>query len=350
MLEFLPVKQELETKEILKKSISANRALAILNETAKSVPNRFILINALTLQEAKDSSEIENIITTHDELYKADLDLKSATKEAKEVKGYQSALLQGVDLINNGILSINDIVKIQGILENNDAGIRTQVGTKLKNDKTGEVIYEPPQDYQEIIKLFNNLESYINEKNDLDSLINMAIIHYQFEAIHPFYDGNGRTGRIINILYLMLNDLLDLPVLYLSGYIINNKAKYYQLLREVDAKDNWQGWILYMLNGLEQTATQTTLLINDITNLMGKTKKIIKEKLPKIYSKDLIEILFRHPYTKIDFLVEDLSITRQTASKHLQEIEKLGVLRNIKVKNSNFYINIELLERLIKTS
>jgi Fic family protein len=240
--------------------------LAILNETAKSVPNRFILINALTLQEAKDSSEIENIITTHDELYKADLDLKSATKEAKEVKGYQSALLQGVDLINNGILSINDIVKIQGILENNDAGIRTQVGTKLKNDKTGEVIYEPPQDYQEIIKLFNNLESYINEKNDLDSLINMAIIHYQFEAIHPFYDGNGRTGRIINILYLMLNDLLDLPVLYLSGYIINNKAKYYQLLREVDAKDNWQGWILYMLNGLEQTATQTTLLINDITN------------------------------------------------------------------------------------
>jgi Fic family protein len=196
--------------EILKKSISANRALAILNETAKSVPNRFILINALTLQEAKDSSEIENIITTHDELYKADLDLKSATKEAKEVKGYQSALLQGVDLINNGILSINDIVKIQGILENNDAGIRTQVGTKLKNDKTGEVIYEPPQDYQEIIKLFNNLESYINEKNDLDSLINMAIIHYQFEAIHPFYDGNGRTGRIINILYLMLNDLLDL--------------------------------------------------------------------------------------------------------------------------------------------
>jgi Fic family protein len=163
-----------------------------------------------------------------------------------------------VDLINNGILSINDIVKIQGILENNDAGIRTQVGTKLKNDKTGEVIYEPPQDYQEIIKLFNNLESYINEKNDLDSLINMAIIHYQFEAIHPFYDGNGRTGRIINILYLMLNDLLDLPVLYLSGYIINNKAKYYQLLREVDAKDNWQGWILYMLNGLEQTATHTT--------------------------------------------------------------------------------------------
>ncbi len=176
----------------------------------------------------------------------------------------------------------------------------------------------------------------------------MAIIHYQFEAIHPFYDGNGRTGRIINILYLMLNDLLDLPVLYLSGYIINNKAKYYQLLREVDAKDNWQGWILYMLNGLEQTATQTTLLINDITNLMGKTKKIIKEKLPKIYSKDLIEILFRHPYTKIDFLVEDLSITRQTASKHLQEIEKLGVLRNIKVKNSNFYINIELLEKLRK--
>lgn len=175
MLEFLPVKQDLETKAILKKSISANRALAILNETAKSVPNRFILINALTLQEAKDSSEIENIITTHDELYKAGLDLKSATKEAKEVKDYQSALLQGVDLINNGILSINDIVKIQGILENNNAGIRTQAGTKLKNDKTGEVIYEPPQNHQEIVKLLTNLEAYINQENDLDSRLSFII-------------------------------------------------------------------------------------------------------------------------------------------------------------------------------
>jgi Fic family protein len=348
MPEFLPVKQDLETKEILKKSISANRALAILNETAKSVPNRFILINALTLQEAKDSSEIENIITTHDELYKADLDLKNATKEAKEVKDYQSALLQGVELIKNGVLSINDIVKIQGILENNDAGVRTQSGTKLKNEATGEVIYEPPQDHQEIVKLLSNLETYINQENNLDSLINMAIIHYQFEAIHPFYDGNGRTGRIINILYLMLNDLLDLPVLHLSGYIINNKARYYQLLREVHTNDNWQAWVLYMLDGVEQTALETILLINDITTLMDKIKNIIKEKLPKIYSKDLIEILFNHPYTKIEFLTNDLNITRQTASKYLQEIEKLGILQNIKVKNSNFYINIELLEKLRK--
>jgi len=348
MLEFLPVKQDLETKEILKKSISANRALAILNETAKSVPNRFILINALTLQEAKDSSEIENIITTHDELYKAGLDLKSATKEAKEVKDYQSALLQGVDLINNGILSINDIVKIQGILENNNAGIRTQAGTQLKNDRTGEVIYEPPQQHQEIVKLLTNLEKYINQENDLDSLINMAIIHYQFEAIHPFYDGNGRTGRIINILYLMLNGLLDLPVLYLSGYIIKNKARYYQLLQEIHTKNNWENWTLYMLDGVEQTATETTLLINDIVTLMDRTKSIIKNKLPKIYSKDLIEILFNHPYTKIDFLVDGLNIHRDTASRYLKEIEGLGILQSIKIKNSKFFINPALIERLKK--
>lgn len=342
MLEFLPVKQDLETKEILKKSISANRALAILNETAKSVPNRFILINTLTLQEAKDSSEIENIITTHDELYKAGLDLKSATKEAKEVKDYQSALLQGVELINNDILSINDIVKIQGILENNDAGVRTQSGTKLKNDKTGEIIYKPPQDYQEIVKLLSNLENYINEPNDLDTLINMAIIHYQFEAIHPFYDGNGRTGRIINILYLMLNGLLDLPVLYLSGYIIKNKAKYYQLLQEVDTKDNWQDWTLYMLDGVEQTAKNTTILINDIIGLMSETKNTIKQKLPKIYSKDLVEILFNHPYTKIDFLTSELNITRKTASKYLNDLENIGLMDSVKIGRNKYFINNRL--------
>ena len=348
MLKFLPVKQDLETKEILKKSISANRALAILNETAKSVPNRFILINALTLQEAKDSSEIENIITTHDELYKAELDFKSATQQTKEVKDYQNALLQGVELIKNGILSINDIVKIQGILENNDAGIRTQAGTKLKNDKTGEVIYEPPQNHEEIVKLLTNLEKYINDKNDLDSLTNMAIIHYQFEAIHPFYDGNGRTGRIVNILYLMLNDLLDLPVLYLSGYIINNKAKYYQLLQEVNTKGNWEAWVLYMLEAVEKTAIETTTLINDIAVLMDNTKQIIKRDFPKIYSKDLVEILFNHPYTKIDFLVDGLNIHRDTASRYLKEIEGLGILRSVKIKNSKFFINPLLFERLKK--
>lgn len=346
MLELLPISQNLETKKILKKCISANISLAILNEVAKNIPNRFMLINALTIKEAKDSSEIENIITTHDELYQANVNIKYATKEAKEVKNYQNALLKGVDLIENGILCVSDIIKIQAILEGNAAGIRAQVGTTLKNEATGETIYQPPQEYEEIVKLLSNLEKYINTSNKLDTLINMAIIHYQFEAIHPFYDGNGRTGRIINILYLMLNKLLDVPVLYLSSYIIKHKEKYYQLLREVNTQNNWQEWASYIIEAVEQTANNTIKLIDDIVFLMDKTTGIIKNKLPSIYSKDLLELLFNQPYVKIDFLVEGLNITRQTASKYLKAIEKLQILRSVKIKNSTFYVNIKLLEKL----
>ena len=345
----LPLPQEIETQKVLKKAISANRALANLNGVARIIPNSSILINSLVLQEAKDSSEIENIITTHDELYRANLDMESVTNEAKEVQNYKEALLRGFSLVSDTKLLLKKhIIEIQEILEQNDAGIRKQAGTNLKNAQTGEVIYTPPQDYETIQELLTNLEIYINEPNDIDSLINMAIIHHQFESIHPFYDGNGRTGRIINILYLILKDLLDIPVLYLSRYIITHKADYYRLLQEVRTEDKWEEWILYILEAVEQTSLETIELINSISDLMIKIQDKISEELPKIYSKDLVEILFMHPYTKIDFLVDRLNITRKTASKYLNELENIGILENIQIKNSKFFINIELFNLLRK--
>ena len=345
----LPLPQEIETQKVLKKAISANRALANLNGVARIIPNSSILINSLVLQEAKDSSEIENIITTHDELYRANLDIESVTNEAKEVQNYKEALLRGFSLVSDTKLLLKKhIIEIQEILEQNDAGIRKQAGTNLKNAQTGEVIYTPPQDYETIQELLTNLEIYINEPNDIDSLINMAIIHHQFESIHPFYDGNGRTGRIINILYLILKDLLDIPVLYLSRYIITHKADYYRLLQEVRTEDKWEEWILYILEAVEQTSLETIELINSISDLMIKIQDKISQELPKIYSKDLVEILFMHPYTKIDFLVDRLNITRKTASKYLNELENIGILENIQIKNSKFFINIELFNLLRK--
>ena len=345
----LPLLQEIETQKVLKKAISANRALANLNGVARIIPNSSILINSLVLQEAKDSSEIENIITTHDELYRANLDMESVTNEAKEVQNYKEALLRGFSLVSDTKLLLKKhIIEIQEILEQNDAGIRKQAGTNLKNAQTGEVIYTPPQDYETIQELLTNLEIYINEPNDIDSLINMAIIHHQFESIHPFYDGNGRTGRIINILYLILKDLLDIPVLYLSRYIITHKSDYYRLLQEVRTEDKWEEWILYILEAVEQTSLETIELINSISDLMIKIQDKISQELPKIYSKDLVEILFMHPYTKIDFLVDRLNITRKTASKYLNELENIGILENIQIKNSKFFINIELFNLLRK--
>src|SRR5574344_3146181 len=345
----LPLTQTIKTPKVLKKAISANRALANLNGVARIIPNSAILINSLVLQEAKDSSAIENIITTHDELYRANLDIESVTNEAKEVQNYKEALLRGFALVKDTKLLLKKhIVEIQAVLEQNDAGVRKQAGTNLKNSLTGEVIYTPPQDYDAIQELLTNLENYINEPNDIDSLVNMAIIHHQFESIHPFYDGNGRTGRIINILYLILKDLLDLPVLYLSRYIITHKADYYRLLQETRTENKWEEWILYMLEAVEKTSLETVELIENISDLMIKTQDKISQELPKIYSKDLVELLFLHPYQKIDFLVDRLNITRKTASKYLNELENIGILKNIQIKNSKFFINIELFNLLRK--
>ena len=345
----LPVNIKLETERVLKKCISANRALANLNGVAKIIPNSDVIINSLALQEAKDSSEIENIVTTHDELFRASVDIFSITQETKEVENYKNALIKGFHLVKeNKLLLKRDILKIQAELEQNKAGVRKQAGTNLKNAQTGEIIFTPPQNYDDILDLLSNLEKYINEPNDIDPLINMAVIHYQFETIHPFYDGNGRTGRIINILYLILNELLDIPILYLSKYIINHKQDYYRLLQEVRTKDSMEEWILYMLDGVEKTSIESINLIHKIKNLMDETGLMIKKELPKIYSKDLLEILFTHPYTKIDFLVNGLDIHRETARKYLKELENMGLLSKTKRKNSNYFVNIPFLEILKK--
>ena len=344
-LENLPINQEVETKAVFKKTISANRALAELKGAARSIPNQNILINALALQEAKDSSEIENIVTTFDELYRSQVGSSSMSHQAKEVHRYRQALYQGFDLVNkHGLLLKKHIVEIQKILENNDAGIRTQAGTVLKNEDTGKVIYKPPQDHQTIQNLMDDLEDYINKKelNELDPLVKMAIIHYQFESIHPFYDGNGRTGRIVNILYLILNGLLEMPILYLSSYIIKTKADYYRLLGEVRTNNAWEEWIIYMLEGIEQTAIDSIQLIENIDKLMTNTKQHLAKKLPKIYSKDLLEVLFKQPYIKIGFLVDELKITRKTAASYLREIESIGLLDGVKVGRDVYFINKKL--------
>jgi len=343
----LPLPIDIETKQILKKAISANRALANLNGVARTIPNQNIIINSLVLQEAKDSSEIENIITTHDELYISNIDASNISQATKEVNRYAKALKEGYRLVKeHELLLVRDIVTIQAILENNDAGVRKQAGTVLKNETTGEVVFTPPQNENEVRELLANLEEYINIKNDIDPLIKMAIIHHQFESIHPFYDGNGRTGRIINILYLVLNGLLEIPILYLSRYIIKHKADYYRLLQDARVKGAWEDWILFMLDGVEQTSKETIYMINAINELMQQTAIEIQKKLPKIYSKDLVEILFIHPYTKIEFLTDLMSLHRDTASKYLKELEKIGILSSIKIGRSKFYINVELYQLL----
>lgn len=343
----LPPDFNFETIKILKKVNSANKSLAELKGVSKTIPNIEILINSLVLQEAKDSSEIENIITTHDELYKSFFDTEPIDLSTKEVKNYTFALKKGFERIQESkIFVIKHIVEIQEILENNKAGIRKQIGTNLRNSLTNEIIYIPPQDFETINKLLKNLENYINIDDETDDLIKMAVIHYQFETIHPFYDGNGRTGRIINVLYLVLKGLLDIPILYLSRYIIENKNDYYKLLQNVRLNNEWENWVLFMLNGIEKTAESTIKTISEIKNLITKVNDLILLKYPKIYSKELLDALFIHPYTKIDFLVEILNIHRETASKYLKNLEEIGILKEMKLNKTKYYINIELYKLL----
>lgn len=346
-LKKLPLIQDIETKKILKKLASAHRALAELKGIVSSIPNENILINTLGLQEAKDSSAIENIITTHDDIFKAELNLEGfKSLNAKEVQNYISALKKGFGLITkNKILTNNDIIAIQSELEKNNAGFRKVPGTALKNSTTGEIVYTPPQDYDTILDLMTNLEQYINDErmSEFDTLVKMAIIHYQFESIHPFYDGNGRTGRIINVLYLVMNDLLNLPILYLSRYIIEHKADYYKLLQEVRETDNWENWVLYMLDGIEQIAKETIVLIGKIRDLIYEYKNLLRNNY-KFYSQDLLNNLFKHPYTKIEFIENDLGVSRITASKYLNQLAKDKVLKKEKLGTGNYYIN----EKLIK--
>lgn len=341
---------DIETKSVLKAAAKAHQCLGELKGVVATMPNQYILLGTLSLQEAKDSSEIENIITTHDDLYRSDYAARHFVSHAsKEVHSYAQALQKGYQVVKeNGLITNNTIKDIQQILEENDAGFRQQAGTALKNDFTGEVIYTPPQNPQEIISLMSDLELFINdqEKSDYDPLVKMSIIHHQFESIHPFYDGNGRTGRILNILYLVQQGLLGSPVLYLSRYINQNKGQYYRLLQTVRDQNNWEEWILFMLKGVEQTAQQATLLVNEIKALMVQYKNTVKSNLPKIYSHELLNNLFKHPYTKIDFVTQDLQVHRNTAHKYLDQLVELNLISKHKIGNQNYYLNDSLCDLL----
>lgn len=346
-LPLLPPKAELETRSVLKKLVSAGQFLAELKGYAELLPNKSIIINSILLQEAKDSSEIENIITTHDELFRAMATDKTIIGHAvKEVLNYRSALYKGYYLVKErNLLTTNTIVAVQEELEHNKAGIRKLPGTKLVNDKTGKVMFTPPENEKTIRDLLANLEAYINtDAEALHPLIKLPIIHYQFESIHPFYDGNGRTGRIISVLYLVMKGLLSEPLLYLSRYIIQHKADYYGLLRKVTTENAWEEWICFMLEAVAKTAGYTLALSKEIVALMERMRKIMQTELPKIYSHELVEILFTNVYTKIDHLTKRGIASRNVAGRYLKELESIGILKSEKAGRNVFYINTGLYE------
>ena len=354
MPDLLPLEQlqaaRFDQPAILKKLASSSRRLAELKGVAASIPNQGILINALGLQEAKDSSAIENIVTTHDELFRDDADPDEFTNPAaKEVLRYRQALRAGFDLVrSSGLLTANHIITIQAELERNQAGFRKLPGTALK-DGAGRTVYTPPQDPATIVALMRDLERFINEPDllDVDPLIKMALIHHQFESIHPSYDGNGRTGRIVNVLYLVKEGLLDIPVLYLSQHIVQTKADYYRLLQTVRTDDHWEAWVLYMLEAFERTALAAIDTVQAIKFALQDYKHCIRAD-HKFYSQDLINNLFMHPYTKIDFIERDLQVSRMTATKYLEALVEAGLLRKQRVGRSNYYMNLALNQILLR--
>jgi Fic family protein len=351
-LPLLPPNAELETKAVLKQALSASRALAELKVAGALIPNQSVLLSTLGLQEAKISSEIENIVTTNDELYRAFADQEPLMNNAtKEVLSYGEALWFGFHALKSGRpISTRLIEEIGVIVKPSAGGIRRVPGTKIANTAS-ETIYTPPEGEAVIRDKLANLEKFIysQSETELDPLVKMAVIHYQFEAIHPFSDGNGRTGRILNILYLIEAGLLEIPVLYLSRFIIENKASYYAGLRAVTESEAWEAWVLYMLRAVEQTALETSQKIRDIQTLMQHTADLVREKLPKVYKKELIELLFFQPYTKIRFLEQaGLARNRQTASEILRALTDLGVLESTKIGREWYFLNPRFLELLSK--
>jgi Fic family protein len=344
-----PQKEWIETLEILKMDSKASRALGELKGIAETMPNQSMLVNAVVLQEAKDSSEIENIITTQDELYKAiSSNQKLKNTAVKEVVNYRKAIFYGYELAKKQkFLKLKDVEEIQKIIIENNAGYRKTPGTVLKNDKTGKIVYTPPQDKNEILDLLGNFLEHFNiENKEISPLINLAILHYQFESIHPFYDGNGRTGRILNILFLILNKLIDIPILYLSSYIIENKSEYYKLLNNVNKKNEWESWIIYMLKAVESTSLKTISKIKTINNLLNETIEFVKENEPKTYRKELIELLFEQPYSKIEYVVNRLNVERKAGSRYLKKLEEIGILKSQKLGRETIYVNEKLIEIL----
>ncbi|MDI9357482.1 MAG: Fic/DOC family N-terminal domain-containing protein [Phycisphaerales bacterium] len=346
-LPLLPPKADIETKKILNKTIGAGRALAQLNGTLLNLPNPTLFLDTIYLQEAKSSSAVENIITTNDEIYQSVVaDRKVENAATKEVLSYKEALWFGLKQLNKRpFITTNLCVSIVQCIKQNRASIRNTPGTTLSNTK-GEVIYTPPSGESIIRGKLANWEKFINEDERIDPLIKMALMHYQFEAIHPFVDGNGRTGRILLLLYLKLSGLLDTPAIYLSDYIIKNKTNYYKCLRGVTENNDWENYILYMLDMIEATSINGLERLNKITTAMKKTADAIKKKLPKIYSKDLIEILFRLPYTKRQHLIDENIGNVKTVGNYLIALEENNFLKSVKVGKEKLYLNEKLLNIL----
>lgn len=340
-----PPDVSLETEPVLRALVLAHRYLAELKGVARSIPNEGLLISTLSLQEAQSSSAIENIVTTQDALYKYQIQPNRADPVSKEVAHYVEGLDSGFRQVRqDGLLTLNTILTVQAALEGNDAGFRKTPGTVLKNEQSGEVVYEPPSPKQ-VPDLMANLEQFIHSDSELDPLVCMALVHHQFESIHPFYDGNGRTGRIINILYLVKEGLLDTPILYLSRYISQTKSTYYQALQQVRDHNNWEQWLLYMLRGVALTARHTTRLVEDISSLLQQHKHRIRTDY-KFYSQDLINNIFRHPYTKVAFLEQDIGVSRATATRYLEALALDGLLQKHRLGRENYYINHALVNLL----
>ena len=347
----LPPKADVETRAVLKQAIAASRALAELKGHGGVIPNQAMLVNSLVLQEAKASSEIENIITTNDALFRAMAAGSGAEDPAtKEVLRYREALWQGYHRVRKGTqLNADLFTDLARAITDDPRGLRDRPGTVIGNRHTREIIYTPPEGERIIRKMLNGLETFLYDRGGLDPLIRLALAHYQFEAIHPFFDGNGRTGRIINILFLVASELLDLPVLYLSRQIIDDKPRYYRLLRAVTENGDWEAWVLYMLEAVEDTSRLTVRQILAIRALLDETLQTAKTQLPaRVYSKELIELIFRQPYTKGQFVVDAGIAERKTAAEYLQELEQIGVLKSQKVGKENLYLNVGLYELLAK--
>jgi len=344
----LPPRADVETKAVLRKAVSASRAVAELKGLGATLPNQAMLVNSLVVQEAQASSEIENIVTTNDALFQAISAQSGADVATKEVLRYREALWFGYNALRDDPRLTTDLfVKLVQVICQCDTGIREHPGVFIGNARTREVVYTPPEGAELIRHKLDQLEHFIHSDTTLEPLVKLALIHYQFEAIHPFSDGNGRTGRIINILYLVQQGLLDLPVLYLSRYIIDNKSTYYRLLREVTANGAWEEWVMFMLAAVEETALLTRRRILAIRDLLHHSLELARQQLPaRVYSKELIELLFRQPYTKGQHLVDAGIAERQTAAEYLKELEAIGLLKRRKVGKENLYLNVKLYELL----
>jgi Fic family protein len=346
-LPLLPPRAQVETITTLKKAIRAHKALAELKGAGNLIPNQTILLRSIVLQEARLSSEIENIFTTNDKLYKAFSDPdNSDDPNTKEVLSYQDALWHGFRELKEGrSLSPSLIVEIVNEIRQNDAGIRAHPGVCIANLR-GETIYTPPEGAELIRALLNNLCEYLYADDGQDSLIKLAVQHYQFEAIHPFSDGNGRTGRVLNILYLVSEGLLDVPVLYLSRYIIDNKVQYYRKLKQVTEEGAWEDWVSYILEAVEDTATKTCDKIHKIRQLLDDCLELARGKVKKGYSKELIELIFQQPYCRIQSVEKAGLAKRETASAYLKELERVGILRGLMIGREKYYINDRLFDVL----